>query len=519
MVKCIAGRIGMAASAVLLLTTVLVLPTEATTPPPLTGVRSVTSSSASTCSVLTSGKVDCWGNGHSGQLGNGTFYTTGDEGSAVPVAVKGVGGAGTLGGVASLTGATDDGIYCALLTSGKVDCWGHGYSGELGDGTLHTTGKEGSAVPVAVKGVGGAGTLGGVAGLVSDSTGYCALLTSGEVDCWGSEANGDLGNGSSSGESAVPVAVTGLRGEGTLAGVARLTSDDSGYCALLTSRKVDCWGYGGNGELGNGGFYSDGGSDVPVAVVSGAGTLGGVARLTSETLLANNDGGYCALLVSGKVECWGGGSFGELGNGTFYTTGHRGSAVPVAVKAVGGAGTLGAVASITNDGGGYCARLTSAKVDCWGSGADGDLGNGTMNGESAVPVAVKGLGGAGTLGGVASLTSDNAGGGSVTGYCARLTSDKVDCWGRGFFGELGNGMAYNTPPYGSAVPVNVKGVDGAGTLGGVANLSTGSAGFYCARLTSKEVDCWGAGPYGELGNGTFYTNGNEGSAVPVAVLP
>ena len=72
--------------------------------------------------------------------------------------------------------------FCALLTSGEVDCWGNGYFGELGDGDLCTTGNEGSASPVAVDGVGGAGALKGVTALWDDGNGlygaYCAAFTS-----------------------------------------------------------------------------------------------------------------------------------------------------------------------------------------------------------------------------------------------------------------------------------------------------------------------------------------------------
>lgn len=62
--------------------------------------------------------------------------TTGHDGSATPVAVEGVGGTGTL---AEVTGLVDniDGGYCALLTSGEVDCWALGESGELGNGTFY----------------------------------------------------------------------------------------------------------------------------------------------------------------------------------------------------------------------------------------------------------------------------------------------------------------------------------------------------------------------------------------------
>ncbi len=59
-----------------------------------------------------------------------------------------------------------------------------GYSGQLGDGIFYTTGNQGSDVPVAVLGVGGSGTLGGVASLANNTNGSCGLLTSGGVDCW-----------------------------------------------------------------------------------------------------------------------------------------------------------------------------------------------------------------------------------------------------------------------------------------------------------------------------------------------
>ncbi len=75
--------------------------------------------------------------------------TTGHDGSATPVAVEGVGGTGTL---AEVTGLVDniDGGYCALLTSGEVDCWALGESGELGNGTFYASSPYGSATPVEV---------------------------------------------------------------------------------------------------------------------------------------------------------------------------------------------------------------------------------------------------------------------------------------------------------------------------------------------------------------------------------
>jgi alpha-tubulin suppressor-like RCC1 family protein len=200
--------------------------------------------------------------------------------------------------------------YCALLTAGGVDCWGLGSVGSLGDGS-----PSDSDIPVAVEGVGGIGTLTGVSGITSDGQDdYCALLSSSGVDCWGANQFGELGNGTFS-RSLTPVAVVAVGGTGTLTGVTNITIDGGPtYCALLTSSGADCWGYGFLGNLGNGTFYSSpDGSAVPVAVegVGGTGTLSGVSNLVGGYL--NN----CAVLTSGGVDCWGSSQDGELGDGTF----------------------------------------------------------------------------------------------------------------------------------------------------------------------------------------------------------
>ena len=208
-------------------------------------------------------------------LGNGKFYAAGEDGSAVPVAVEGVGGVGTLTAVTGLTSGDGDG-ECALLTSTQVDCWGYGPEGELGNGQFYTTGDEGSATPVAVEGVGGTGNLTGAGCLrATPVTAVTATvpssvrvtLTAGDL------ATGELGNGEalySSGNdgSAVPVEVVNDTGTAILTDVANLPGNAYGYCATLTLRAADCWGDGSSGQLGNGEFYTSGdpGSAVPVAV-------------------------------------------------------------------------------------------------------------------------------------------------------------------------------------------------------------------------------------------------------------
>jgi alpha-tubulin suppressor-like RCC1 family protein len=401
----------------------------------------------------------------------------------------------SLTGVASVVGGLNS--HCSLLGSGGVDCWGEGQLGQLGDGSTVD-----SAGPVAVDGIGGTASLGGVQNVVGSAGGYCALLLSGGVDCWGYNASGQLGDGGTA-ESATPVAVVGVGGTGTLAGVQQIVDDGSGsYCALLVAGGVDCWGFGGAGQLGNG---TDSSSATPV-VVEGIGSSGNLAGVV-DVVGGIGAGDYCAVLASGGVDCWGYGYDGELGDGSFTTTGDAGSATPVAVEGVGGSGELTGVANVVSGELGYCAVLTTGGVDCWGKGNTGQLGD-AVSADSAAPAAVVGVGDAGTLGGVVRVADGGSG-----SYCALLTSGGVDCWGNDASGQLGAGGSGNSP-----VPETVDGAGGAGVLSGVTSVvgagDGGTNGSYCALLGTGGVDCWGYGTDGELGDGVFTTSG---SAPPVVV--
>ncbi len=146
------------------------------------------------CAIVAAGGVDCWGTNVEGSIGSGS--PTGPQScggltspcAMIPVPVVGVGGVGELTGVAQLA-VDGSGTCCARLTSGGVDCWGPEFFGELGDdsGTGPQTCDDGkgdscSTSPVQVVDV--VGTLSGVVDLRADDEGaFCALLTSGGVDC------------------------------------------------------------------------------------------------------------------------------------------------------------------------------------------------------------------------------------------------------------------------------------------------------------------------------------------------
>ena len=157
---------------------------------------------------------------------------------------------------------------------------------------------------------GGSGTLSGVAQITAGGFHTCALTTFGGVKCWGYGDDGQLGNGATSSQSTpVDVLATGENpGGAALSGVAQITAGGAHTCALTTSGGVTCWGMGVSGQLGNG-ATSDQSTPVDVVAAGGGGALSDVNQITA--------GGFhtCALTTSGGVQCWGRGAVGQLGNG------------------------------------------------------------------------------------------------------------------------------------------------------------------------------------------------------------
>jgi alpha-tubulin suppressor-like RCC1 family protein len=423
---------------------------------------------------------------------------------------------GTLHGAKQVVGNVN-GTYCALLASGQVDCWGDGIEGQLGDGIFYSTSPYGSARPATVLGSMGGNPLAGVRSLISDDdASFCALMISSEVECWGAGTVGEIGDGFF-GPSNLPAGVEGVGGSGLLSGATRLASDGTGYCALLASGGVVCWGWGAQGQLGDGVFYPSSGNAPGSATPVQVVSVGGTAPLTQvKSLTSDGFGSYCVLLTSNAVDCWGNGSHGELGNGVFYNSGNDGSAMPVQVLGVGGSGFLVGARGLTSRGdGSFCAVLTSGEVDCWGSGASGQLGDGSFHTTAPYGSAAPvQVLGVGGSGVLTGVSSLTSGG---ENYCAVLASGGVDCWGWGTLGQLGDGVFYNSGNDGSATPVEVVGVGGTGLLSAVRGLISDDGDGYCALLTSRSVDCWGSDNYGDLGNPTLDT-GQNGSSMPVHVV-
>ena len=220
--------------------------TDRHTPVAVSGLASGVSAIAvglyHTCVVASKGAVRCWGDNEVGELGDGT--TTERH---IPVAVPGL-----ATGVTAI--AAGDAHTCALTSPGGVECWGVNPSGEFGNGTTTD-----SSTPVAVSGL-----AGDVAAIVVSSSHTCTLTNEGGVECSGDNEEGQLGDGSTI-ERHIPVAVSGLA-----SGVTAIAAGELNTCALTSAGAVECWGFNAVGELGDGTTVD---SHKPVGVIGFGGSL------------------------------------------------------------------------------------------------------------------------------------------------------------------------------------------------------------------------------------------------------
>lgn len=333
---------------------------------------------------------------------------------------------------------------CALTSTGGVECWGYNASGQLGDGTTTD-----SPWPVGVVGL-----AGGIIQIDAGGMGHaCALTTSGGLECWGRNRFGQLGDGTTI-DSPVPVNVVGLS-----SGVAAFSVGGDHTCALLDSGVLKCWGANGKGQLGDG-TTTD--RSAPVDVV---GLSIGVAAISG--------GGdhTCALLDSGGVKCWGANGHGQVGDGSTLDR-----SAPAAVV-----GLSSGVSEISAGGAANsCALMDSGGVKCWGANSYGQDGDGTVLGRTT-PVGVIGL-----SSGVSEIAA--GGGGHV---CALTDAGGVKCWGRDHFGELGDGGTTERHS-----PVDVVDLSS-----GATSIATGGT-HTCAITSEGGVKCWGGNNRGQVGDGT-----------------
>jgi alpha-tubulin suppressor-like RCC1 family protein len=344
--------------------------------------RSVSAGLFHTCAVTVNGVAACWGINGSGELGDGTVFS-----SSAPVAV-----AGDLRFLDAAAGGTQG---CGLSDARAILCWGANWSAQLGLGTIDT---DVHASPEPTTGPRGSNDL-----TVGDRH-ACAVTSSGTILCWGGGVSGQLGTGSAGAictalpepcnPSPVPIQSTRV-----------FQAVDAGIehtCGLTTDGDILCWGSNAFGQLGDGTTDS---RANPALVVGGL-------KFVS---LSAGGGHTCATTDAGVAYCWGSNALGQLG-----AIAETPVAAPVPV-----AGGLRFNALATGDDH-TCGVASSGTAYCWGANGFGQLGLGGRS-DAALPTAV--------AGGMSFVTL-SAG---ALHTCGIATDGVTYCWGLNNRGQVGTG--------------------------------------------------------------------------------
>lgn len=380
----------------------------------------------------------CDGDGVCVPGGVGGMGNTGGTGPTGGAGGSGTGGGG--GATAGKVGIAAGGDHaCAIQPDGHVYCWGSNSDGQLGDGTFGD-----SSLPVLVEGVRGA-----VA--VDTGTAFsCALVApsdrlelGGKIYCWGSSSFGQRGDGTFA-DSNVAVEVTGITD------AVDFDLGNVHACAVHADGALSCWGSGSSGKLGNG-ITGDHANPQIVSTITDAHAVG----------LSNS--ATCVVHDDTTVSCVG---LGPLGDNTgspstsFVDVLHDNSVT-----------TFDKADTVDGGMGHMCALEQTGLIRCWGVNNSGQLGDGSQ---------LDRFGAREILGFNATDVAAGAG-----HSCATTPANEVFCWG----------TDPNATGVGSTLsPVQVLGVPAA------VGVAAGN-GFTCMVAADGSGFCWGEGSSGQLGNG------------------
>jgi uncharacterized repeat protein (TIGR01451 family) len=358
---------------------------------PLTAVTALSVGNDHVCALLADNDVTCWGSNKYEQLGSGV----GQPDAQLPQAI-----ASLNGDVVRIGGG--DWTTCAVLSSNAVRCWGNhplplrDIIGTPPNQTQNNYEFSGHATPAAIDGLAGADD---VLHISAGAYHGCALLrntSSGNrfAVCWGSNEMGQLGN------STTPMGNDALDFEGPRKSVelppmtpVKLDAGDNHTCALAELGHAACWGSGVYGQIGDGhnsnrptGTLVDGIDHAAVDIASGAnhtcvviqdgrvqcwglnsrGQLGDAsvgnrnsatyAAIVNATQIAAGSAHTCAVTRQHTVLCWGSNYAGQLGDG-----GNQNSLTPQRVP------DLDDAAQVFAGGDQTCALLLDSSVACWGN--------------------------------------------------------------------------------------------------------------------------------------------------------
>ena len=370
--------------------------------------------------LTSDGRIYAWGRNTSGELGIGTTLAS----SNVPIAVKTTGTPmdGKVVKQVEGGGRYEGSHSIALASDGTVYTWGLNQYGQLGN---NTTTNSRSPIAVQVAGTPLAGKT--IVQIAAGADHSLALDSDGALYAWGSNAYGQLGNGTTT-NSSVPVAVkiagTPLAGKT----IVQIAAGANHNMVLTSDGAVYTWGWNYHGQLGN---NTKTNSNTIVAVQTISTPIAGKKIVK----IAAGQGHSLALTDDGMVYAWGRNDTGQLGNNA--TTD---AMLPVAVTVTGTPMSNKTIVEIASGARHSLAIDSSGKVYAWGHNGSGQLGNNsTVN--ALTPVAVQAPADKNII--------QVSGSGWLGASSSALASDgTVYSWGRGFDGQLGDGTNND-----SSVPV------------------------------------------------------------------
>ena len=247
----------------------------------------------SSCALLETGAVQCWGGNTQGELGVGQTAKINQSTSPISVVL--------LNNVTIKRLVSGRQHLCGITNSDTLVCWGWNDSGQLGltDTTAHF-------IPTTVTSVG--------SGVKQVAAGYghsCAVRASDTV-CWGDNSKGQLGDGTTT-SSSLPVVVTDL------SGVTELALGKEHSCATKSSNDTMCWGSRQAGQTAQ---------SIDAVLLDKTPVV--VGGLTGKHSISAGDFHSCSISDGGAAKCWGKNDLGQLGDDTTATI--KESAIVVSVK-------------------------------------------------------------------------------------------------------------------------------------------------------------------------------------------
>jgi alpha-tubulin suppressor-like RCC1 family protein len=350
----------------------------------------------------------------------------------------------------------------ALRRDGRVFAAGSNANGELGNGTQTTT-YAGAPTQVI--------SLSGVTAIAAGCNHSLALTSTGEVWGWGYNYRGQIGSSALT-KQLTPIKVPGLPA------IKAIAAGCSHSMALDTAGYVWTWGYNVYGQLGNGNTT---GTSIPFKIT------GFVASAI--------DGGEAfslALRTDGTVMAWGNNAYGQLARGNTTS-----STLPAITKLT---GITGISAGATHG-----MAIKGNDVLAWGNNAQGAIGTGSLT-PSIISTPV--ITGSGYWWGLS--PADFSAGrsfslvGTSDGFGPPLPGWYIFDWGSNTYGQLGIGTTSSTLQIVGGGRYSNEVFDFIFLASDYPQPITMSAGGYhsVAIDNNRQVVAWGRNVFGQLGNGS-----------------